>query len=296
MGLGEDRHTVLARSTAEGAAALRAAGTTLRDPDLRNPDHLAARFISPGFKGTALVKVPLVRRLTPRLFERLLPGGFWFETARTRHMDQVLLAEVGAGASQVVILGAGLDSRAYRLRDELAPVAVFEVDHPVTAAVKRERLEAVFGARPGHVRYVEVDFNREDLAERLAAHGFDREARSIVLWSGVTPYLEEEGVASTLEWFAAGTGPGSAICFDYLWREVVDGDDSYYGARQLRARVEASGEPFRFGIPRGRTAEFVDRFGLVLEEDLGPEDAQERLLHGAGRIYGFGGLALARRA
>jgi methyltransferase (TIGR00027 family) len=165
----------------------------------------------------------------------------------------------------------------------------------VTAAVKRERLEAIFGERPEHVRYVEVDFNREDLAERLAAHGFDREARSIVLWSGVTPYLEEEGVVATLEWFAAGTGPGSAICFDYLWQEVVDGDDSYYGAKQLRARVEAGGEPFRFGIPRGETAKFVERFGLVLEEDLGPEEAHQRILHGAGEPYGFGGMALVRR-
>ena len=295
MGLGEDQGSVLARSTAEGAAALRAAGATVADPEVRNPDYLAPKFIAPGLKGTAIVKVPLLRRLAPRIFETILPGGMWFETARTRHMDAVLRAEVEAGAHQVVILGAGLDSRAYRLRDELATASVFEVDHPVTAAVKRERLEAVFGGRPDHVAYVEIDLDREDLAERLAESGFNPAARTIVLWSGVVPYLEEEGVAASLRWFASGTGPGSAICFDYLWQEVVDGDDSYYGAKQLRQRVEAGGEPFRFGIPRGRTAEFVEQFGLVLEEDLGPEDAQERILHGAGRPYGFGGMALVRR-
>ena len=141
---------------------------------------------------------------------------------------------------------------------------------------------------------MQVDFNTQDLGERLAAHGFDPQARTIVLWSGVTPYLEAEGVESSLRWFKAGTGSGSAICFDYVWKEMVDGDDSFHGAAQLRRRVAASGEPFKFGIPRGAAAEYVGRFGLVLEEDLGPQDAQERLLHGAGEPYGFGGMALVR--
>jgi len=294
MALGDAQKSRMARSTAEGACALRAAGTTLRDPELRNPDHLAASFIAPGFKATAIVKVPLLRRLMPRLFEAILPGSLWFELARTHHMDEVLLAEVRAGATQVVFLGAGLDSRSYRLRDELRSAALFEVDHPVTAAVKRERLEAIFGSMPEHVSYVHVDFNTEEVGERLAAHGFDPGARSIVLWSGVTPYLEPEGVAESLRWFASGTGPGSAICFDYLWKEMLDGDDSFHGAKQLRKRVAAGGEPFKFGIPRGTTAGFVEPFCLVLEEDLGPGDAQERLLHGAGEPYGFGGMALVR--
>ncbi|MDQ3759524.1 MAG: SAM-dependent methyltransferase [Actinomycetota bacterium] len=294
MALGDAQKSRMARSTAEGACALRAAGATLRDSELRNPDYLAADFIAPGLKATALVKLPLVRRLMPRLFEAILPGSFWFELGRTHHMDEVLLGEVRDGAEQVVFLGAGLDSRAYRLRDELATATLFEVDHPVTAAVKRERLEAIFGGMPEHVRYVHVDFNSEDVGERLAAHGFDESARSIVLWSGVTPYLEPEGVAESLRWFARATGPGSAICFDYLWKEMLDGDDSFHGAKELRKRVAAGGEPFRFGIPRGESQAFVEQFGLVLEEDLGPEDAQERLLHGAGEPYGFGGMALVR--
>lgn len=291
MALGDSQRSRLARSTAEGACALRAAGTTLRDAELRNPDRLAARFIAPGLKATALVKVPGLRRLGPRLFESILPGSFWFELARTHFMDELLLEEVTAGATQVVILGAGLDSRAYRLAID---AQVFEVDHPVTAAVKRERLDAVLGGPPAHVRYVQVDFNSEDLGERLAAGGFDAEARTVVIWSGVVPYLEEAGVASSLRWFAAGTGPGSAITFDYLWKEAVDGDRSFYGAEQLFERVAKGGEPFKFGIPRGGTAEFVERFGLVLERDLGPEDAQERYAKGRGRVYGFGGLALVR--
>jgi methyltransferase (TIGR00027 family) len=255
---------------------------------------MAQDFIAPGLKVSALTKVPLVRRLSPRIIERILPGALWFELARTHFMDDVLLDEVRDGATQVVMLGAGLDSRCYRLRDELASAALFEVDHPVTAAVKAERLDAIFGELPGHVNFVHVDFNTQDVGERLAAHGFDPDARSIVLWSGVAPYLEPEGVAQTLRWFASGTGAGSAMCFDYLWQEMLDGDDSFHGAPELRKRVTSGGEPFKSGIPRGGTKDFVDGFGLTLEEDLGPEDAHERILHHAGEPYGFGGMALIR--
>ena len=294
MALGEAEKSRMARSTAEGACALRAAGTTLRDPEIRNPDYMAKDFIAPGLKLTALAKVPLLRRLSPRILESILPGAVWFELARTRHMDDVLLREVAEGAGQVVLLGAGLDSRCYRLRDELSSAALFEVDHPVTAAVKAERLNAIFGEMPDHVNYVHVDFNTQSVGERLAAHGFDPAARSIVLWSGVAPYLEPEGVAQTLRWFASGTSPGSAMCFDYLWQEMLDGDDSFHGAPELRKRVEEGGEPFKSGIPRGGTKEFVEGFGLTLEEDLGPKDAHERILHHAGEPYGFGGMALVR--
>jgi methyltransferase (TIGR00027 family) len=294
MALGEAEKSRMARSTAEGACALRAAGATLRDPDLRNPDYMARDFIAPGLKVSALAKVPVLRRLSPRIIERILPGALWFELARTRHMDDVLTREVADGARQAVIFGAGLDSRCYRLRDELEDAALFEVDHPITAAVKAERLEAIFGQMPEHVNYVHVDFNTQDVGERLAAHGFDAAARSVVVWSGVTMYLEPEGVAESLRWFASGTGPGSAICFDYLWKEVLDGDDSFYGAAELRKRVTSGGEPFKFGIPRGGAKEFVEGFGLVLEEDLGPDDAHERILHHVGEPYGFGGMVLAR--
>ncbi|MBA2506099.1 MAG: SAM-dependent methyltransferase [Thermoleophilaceae bacterium] len=293
MALGDAGTSRLARSTAEGACALRAAGRTLRPPLPRNPDHLASSFIAPGLKATALVKLPILRGLSPRVFERILPGAIWFELARTIHMDRVLREEVAAGATQAVLLGAGLDSRFYRL--DFGAAKLFEVDHPVTGAIKDERLEALFGGRPEEVTYVRIDFNTEDLAQRLGAHGFDPAARTAILWSGVTPYLEPRGVEETLRWFAAGTGPGSSICFDYIFREVIEGDVSSYGARELVERVTKGGEPFRFGIPEGAAEEFVKSFGLELEEDLGPDDAEYEILEGHGRPYGFGGLALVRQ-
>jgi methyltransferase (TIGR00027 family) len=299
MALEDPGRSRIARSTAEGAATLRAAGALLSDPALRGPDELAARMIKWGPSLAALVKVPLLRRTVPRLLARLLPGGVCFELTRTKYFDEVLLEELEAGAEQVVILGAGLDSRAYRLQTAVAGRPVFEVDHPVTAALKRERVRALFGVEPSNVRYVTIDFNREDLAALLAGHDFDPARRSVVLWSGVAPYLEPEGVEATLRWMA-GQPPGSTIVFDYCWQEFVAGElDELPGAAALRKRVAAQGEPFRWGIPRGQAATVIAAHGLELVADMDANEGSRRYLTRAdgsklGWTWEFGGIVRAR--
>jgi methyltransferase (TIGR00027 family) len=299
MTLDQAAGTRLALSTAEAAAALRAAGAAARDELVRGPDRLAVRFVESAPRLTAIVKVPLLRRLAPRVAETLLPGSYWFEMARVKHMDGVLRKEVAAGAQQVVILGAGFDSRAYRFADRLAGTPTFEVDHPVTASVKRARVRRIFGALPRHVRYVDADLNvNGQLEERLPAAGYRSELRTLVIWSGVTPYIPAEGVDAVLRWLVTGAAPGSSIVFDYAYREAVEGTAFFYGAPQLRQRVGEAGEPLRFGVARGGMAAFVAGRGLELLSDLGPEQLEQRYLvrreRLAGRPYGFVAIAHAR--
>jgi methyltransferase (TIGR00027 family) len=301
VSLSEARGTRLALSTAEAAAALRAAGAAARDELVRGPDRLAARFVDAGPRLTTIVKIPLLRGLAPRMAERLLPGSYWFELARVKHMDGVLRREIAAGARQLVILGAGFDSRAYRFADRLAGVSVFEVDHPVTAAEKRARVRKIFGRLPGHVRYVDADLSVPgELGKRLANAGHRRELRTLVIWSGVTPYIPEDGVDAVLRWLARAAAPGSSIVFDYAYRGAVEGTGFFYGAPQLRRRVAEGGEPLRFGIDRACLAGFVGARGLELVSDLGPEQLESRYLvrrgRLAGRPYGFVAIAHARVA
>ena len=171
MTLAESNPSPLAAGTAEATAALRAAGA--RDQRVRNPDYLAAAFVSLRPKLTALVKVPGARRLVPSIAERILPGGYWFETARVRHMDAILWSELERGLAQLVILGAGFDTRAYRFTEQLRAARVYEVDHPATARRKRERVARVLGAPPPNVSYLDTDFTRDDIAPRLTANGYD---------------------------------------------------------------------------------------------------------------------------
>lgn len=298
MGLEDTGNQRMTRSTAEGAATLRAVGALIGDPLLRGPDHLAARFISPGGTAAALVKVPLLRRIAPVLVERLLPGGIAFELARTKYMDEALAEEVADGAQQVMILGAGLDSRAYRMTGQLAGAAIFEVDHPVTAAFKQDRLKAVLGGAPDHVTYVQIDFNTQDLGQVLAAAGYDPALRTVVIWSGVAPYLRPEGVSATLSWMAA-QAPGSVMVFDYCWQEYVDGQlDHLPGAGKLRRRVNAQGEPLLWGIPKGQAAGCMADHGLELLEDVGGEESRRFLTAADGSslpmLWVFGGMIRAR--
>jgi methyltransferase (TIGR00027 family) len=132
---------------------------------------------------------------------------------RTRAIDAALREAVAAGVGQLVVLGAGLDARAWRM-PELADAHVFEVDHPSTQAYKRARMgERSPSAR--EVRFVAVDFARDSLAEALDGAGHDAGAPTFWLWEGVTPYLPLEAIRATLAAVASRSGPGSRIAVTY---------------------------------------------------------------------------------
>lgn len=290
-----------AASTAEGAALVRAAGATEPDEKVRNPDYMAAGFVGGGLRLPALVKVPGLRRLVPRIIERMMPGLYYFETARTLHIDAVVRAEMGEGVAQLVILGAGYDSRAYRMTDDLGRARVYEVDHPAMSAIKRDKVRSLVGDPPANLAYVEIDFTRDELGELLAAHGHDRDQPTLYVWSGVAPYLPEDAVRKVLAFVGSHPSPATSILFDYCYRELIEGDDSYHGAPELLAQVSKVGEPLRSGIPRGKTEEYLAELGLRVESDLGPDDAMERYLRRTdgsvhGRPLGGGGFAHARAA
>src|SRR6185503_12351306 len=136
-------------------------------------DSFALQFLRPALRrAIALSRVPLVGRLIPCYADRRMPGARTSAIARTRLIDDMLLKAVAGGAEQVVILGAGFDCRAYRLR-ALGSLPVFEVDHPATLASKLDRLRRLMPALPPHVRFVGIDFDRQPLALALQSAGFD---------------------------------------------------------------------------------------------------------------------------
>ena len=291
----------IASNTAETQAALRAAGAAERDPALRNPDWMAARLVSAQPRLTALAKLPGVRRFLPRLAERLAPGGYHYETARVKHIDAALEAELRAGLDQLVILGAGYDSRPYRFAEALRGVRVFEVDLAPMSALKRRKVARLLPSPPSHVTYVEADLLDADLEQRLTRHGYDVDAATLMILSGVAPYLDDAAVAGLFAFIGRHPSPRTSIVFDYVFREMIEGDDSAHGARQIRKRLDGLGEPLRSGIPAGRAASFVERFGLTLLSDLQPDELAQRYLRRAdgtiaGRPYGFSALAHARVA
>lgn len=208
--------------------------------------------------------------------------------ARSRYAEDQLAIAIGRGARQYVVLGAGLDTFAYRNPYERRGLRVFEVDYPATQEWKRERLRAAGIAAPNSLTFVAVDFERQTLAEALRDAGFDAGRAAFFSWLGVTMYLERDTVLSTLRFIAScGSGARSAseaagggVAFDYMvprsslrWtrRLVFDA---------MARRVRRAGEPLRtFFAPEELTAELA-RMGFQSIENLGGPEINARYFSG----------------
>ncbi len=190
-------------STALGAARLRAAHQVLDGASIL-ADPLAMRILGPDRQ--ASLDHAQAHPSGPRLR--------WFIAARSRIAEDALTVAVDHGASQLVVLGAGLDTLAYRTPLSTR-LRIFEVDYPATQAWKRELLEAATIPIPATLAFVAVDFERQTLADALEAAGFDPARRSFFSWLGVVPYLTEQAVFSTLAWIAQLPG-GAEVVFDYV--------------------------------------------------------------------------------
>lgn len=202
--------------------------------------------------------------------------------ARTTFFDAALERHL-AGVDQLVLLGAGLDTRAYQLPAGTR-IRCFEVDTPKTQPFKREMLKQA-GVDTSRVTYVPADFKNEDWFDKLVAAGFEPDKPSFFLWEAVTMYLDREVVENTLRKIAR-TAPGSVVAFDYFSTELLEDRSLLW--RYGRAVLKAVGEPFgSFGIAstppvKRRVATFLESCGLTLEEqrNFGQETDRKHALAG----------------
>jgi methyltransferase (TIGR00027 family) len=215
-----------------------------------------------------------------------------FIAVRTRFAEDALAAAIGRGATQLVVLGAGLDTYAYRAHLGYH-LRVFEVDHPDTQAWKRERLASASIAIPDALTFAPVDFERESLAEGLAAAGFNPVRRSFFTWLGVTPYLSEAAVFATLG-LIAGLPGGADVVFDYTNpSETIDNAERRAFHDTLAARVAAAGEAFRSAFDTRALHDRVRALGFEEIEDLGPAEIAARYFpERVGTTSGGGGHIL----
>jgi methyltransferase (TIGR00027 family) len=177
----------------------------------------------------------------------------FYDAALQRHLPSV---------EQVVILGAGLDTRAYRRRSR-ARVRWFEVDTPQTQAFKREMLRRA-GVDASGVTFVPADFERQDWFGLLLSAGFQPDEPTFFVWESVTMYLDAEAVERTLRQVAS-TAEGTAIAFDYFSPEQLKDRSAFM--RYARAVLKAVGEPFgRFGLDPGGVGAYLESCGLAVEE------------------------------
>jgi methyltransferase (TIGR00027 family) len=204
-------------TTAEGIALVRAIEAS-RPPDKRICyDPIARALVNP--ISVFLSKLVIDYGIYDRFFAPGV-GAIEFITARERYIDDFLKTCLSEGLDQVVILGAGFDTRAYRIAG-IEQTRVFEVDHPATQEVKLQRLNKVIDPLPDHVTFIPVDFSAHTLAERLPASSYDEQGKTLFIWQGVTMYLTPEEIDSTLAFITNHSGPGSVVVFDYFYNETL---------------------------------------------------------------------------
>jgi methyltransferase (TIGR00027 family) len=233
--------------TALGAARLRAAHQLIDGASIL-ADPLALRILGSDSE-------------TSLRFAREHPAGpriRWFVAARSRIAEDALTVAAGQGTRQLVVLGAGLDTLAYRT-PLAAGLRIFEIDHPATQAWKRQMLTAASIPLPATLRFVAVDFERETLAEALEAAGFDPAQRSIFCWLGVVPYLTELAVFSTLA-YIAGLPGGAEVVFDYA--------NPVAAHLAVAAGAAAVGETFQSYFETARLCSELTALGFGRVDDL----------------------------
>ena len=193
-------------------------------------DDLALRILPAGRR--LLVRTmrwnPL-RRLTIAAGERAVPGSWTIITCRKRFIDDRLAAAL-PDIDAVVILGAGMDTRGLRLARR-SDIPVFEVDLAVNIAAKKAAIDGAFASPPSSVHLVPVDFERDDLFDALSGHGYRSDARTFFIWEGVTQYITEDAVRTTLS-ALQGAATGSRLVFTYVAKDFIDGK-TMYGAQML---------------------------------------------------------------
>lgn len=240
-------------------------------------DPYAVHFVNPETLAFAAANPEKTREMS-EYYERLFPGLANSIRARVRYFDDFVKNSIDKGLEQLVILGAGYDTRAYRIEGLKGKVKVFEVDQPDTQHVKIDKVKEIFGVLPDHVIYVPVDFETDDFDERLVEQGYDRSQKTLFVLEGLIMYIPLEAVDETLSFIAKNSGKDSAILFDYYPQSVVDGICEL--EKNMRDFAAQQGEPFKFGIKEGTVEAFLTARGFSQIQNVTSEDYKGLYFHG----------------
>jgi methyltransferase (TIGR00027 family) len=205
--------------------------------------------------------------------------------SRSRYTEEMLDHVVAAGVQQYVILGAGMDTFAFRKPEMLSQVQVFEVDHPATQADKRRRIAERGWAEPNGLHWIPVDFAKLGFAAALKDSAYDPTKQSLFSWLGVTYYLTREQILATLKDIAKVAPNGTSIIFDYMDADAFIPERATPLIQRVQAIVKTAGEPMKTGFDPATLPSDLAAVGLSLTEDLSQEDIQARYF--AGRTDGY---------
>ncbi len=261
-------------STAGYTCFSRACATKEEDKRFRGPDHLAEIFLP--FMPRVLFSVPCLRKW---LMRQMFPTGIHeYVLARTNLFDEVFVDALDRGFSQIVLLGAGMDTRALRFQDRNKGATIFELDIYATQRYKRRVFSRKQVALPEDLVFAPIDFNKQRLADVLSEAGYQGKQKTLFLWEGVTMYLEPEAVDDTLSFIRNSAAEESIVAFDYVRASVLRRENTLYGEKGSYDRVARAGERWTFGIEDGAIEGFLVERGFRLLSHHTPDDLESAYL------------------
>jgi methyltransferase (TIGR00027 family) len=257
-------------NTALGAAVCRLIEQYQPEKTRLFNDLLVKDLVGAPFR--ALMQFASMRNLTMQQMDAITPGIYGVQISRTRFIDDAVQDALLRGIGQVVILGAGLDTRPYRLAG-IERVKVFEVDLPSVQEEKKKKLQKRFGHLPEHVTFIPIDFDTQNLEAVFTGTAFDPASPAVFVWEGVTQYLSEEAVRQTLA-FVGRSASGSNLVFTYVLKSLIERRSGIAGADKMMDRMAKQGSPWLFGLEPESLASFLEPFHLHLLADVGSADYQ----------------------
>lgn len=264
--------------TAEGVALYRLGESIKPEGERICYDPYAIYFINPDIL-EFVRNNPNKAKADAERYEKLLPGMVNSGIARVRYFDDFVKKSVDEGFEQLVILGAGYDTRAYRI-ERLKMLKIFEVDHPDTQSLKTDTIKKIFNSLPDHVVYVPINLATENLGRKLVGTGYDQSKKTLFLMEGLLYYLSPKVVDEILSFIRTNSGKESAILFDYLPESVVDGSCELEVGRNIHNHLAQIGEPLQFGVNEGTVVTFLAERGFSRVQNVTAEEYKKMYFHG----------------
>ncbi len=245
-------------------------------------DDLALKILSGGERFfLKLMRISLLRKWMINLMEKQIKGASSAFLCRKRYIDETIVAAAENGSvAAIVNLGAGFDTRVYRL-PALATIPAWEVDQAVNIEAKQKGVQSALGEIPAHVTLVPINFMTQDLGEVLNEYGYAGSEKTFFIWEAVSQYLTETAVRQTFD-FLAQAATGSQLTFTYVLKDFIDGEN-LYGQEKFYERMLVKDKIWHFGFDPAQVADFLGEYGWRLIEDLSYEELNNRYAKSVGR-------------
>ena len=267
-----------ASETAFFAALRRAIANKNFGDEKLGPDYLADIFLPAHLR--FFLRFEKIRENTKEKLNGFLPGLNEYMIARTAYFDTLFVGAINSRTPQIVLLGAGYDTRAYRFAMQNSSTTIIELD---AAPTQNRKLKCLRKARiviPERVKFASIDFNKESLKDVLENAGYDNREKTLFIWEGVSYYLDTESVDEMLEFVSQSLHNESTIAFDYTIPISDETVNDYYGVREFIQTMKKhhADEELMFSIDDGKVGTFLKQKGLKVIEHLDNQEIERKFL------------------